>query len=382
MLARAAIALALLAAALFAFRLGWADLCFRYGGEAGVRHAARLLPGNAAYALRLGNLREAVRLNPRLARAWIELGLAAESAGDQGEAERALLQAAEVDRTYEPHWTLANYYFRNRKWPRFWDHAQQALALSYGDRTALFRLCRQAPDGNERLRSILPALGPLASDYLRFLLAEGDLAEAELHSTNVDDGAPLLELADRLLEAGQVEPAVEVWNRVAAQPLAPGKGPHVTNGDWRVPPSHRGFDWHMPPREGVFARRDPGSPGLRITLDGRQYERTEMMWQFAPVEDQRRYVISSICSNSDMPTGVRWEVSFPGKAVAVHCPVTGSAVFRSQGRLLRLSLVYERPPGSRKLEGTFELRKVDIIKVEEEAVSAGRPLSSPTRPPR
>lgn len=382
MLARAAVALALLAAALFAFRLGWADLWFRHGGEAGVRRAAGLLPGNAAYALRAGNLREAVRLNPRLARAWIELGLAAEAAGDPGEAERALLQAAEVDRTYEPQWTLANYYFRHQEWEEFWDCAKKALAASYGDRTALFRLCRQVPGGNERLRGILPTGGPVASDYLRFLLAEGDLAEAELHSTKVADGVPLLDLVDRLLEIRRVDPAVRVWNRVAAQPLDPVDGPHVTNAGWRAPPSHRGFDWHMPPRPGVFVRLDPATPGMRITLDGRQYERTELLWQLAPVEDGRRYRIFSICSNPEAPSSLRWEVSFPPQAVAFLCPVSGSAVFPGQGRLVRLSLVYERPPGSRKLEGTFELKEVDITKVEDEAANAGTPPSSPTRPPR
>ena len=48
-------------------------------------------------------------------------------------AERWLLDAARVDRQFEPRWTLANFYFRQQKTDRFWTWMRSALEVSYGE---------------------------------------------------------------------------------------------------------------------------------------------------------------------------------------------------------------------------------------------------------
>src|SRR5882724_1859849 len=87
------------------------------GGWRTLRVALAPDPGDAEYHFQLwetGNapaeLDAALALNPRFATAWIARGLAAETGGDRKSAEASLLQAAAVDNTYLPRWTLANFY--------------------------------------------------------------------------------------------------------------------------------------------------------------------------------------------------------------------------------------------------------------------------------
>ena len=79
-----------------------------------------------------------IPIPPRRASAWASTRrFAAIIAG----AERWLLDAARVDRQYEPRWTLANFYFRQQKMDDFWKWMRAALEVSYGDRVAAFDLC-------------------------------------------------------------------------------------------------------------------------------------------------------------------------------------------------------------------------------------------------
>src|SRR5579863_2456240 len=103
-------------------RLAWADYLFRLDTESSVGQAVALAPESGEYHARwatllegagredaaTSELHEAVRADPRLAGAWIELGLRAENAGDAGRAETYLARAGQADRMYTTQWTLAN----------------------------------------------------------------------------------------------------------------------------------------------------------------------------------------------------------------------------------------------------------------------------------
>ena len=82
---------------------------------------------DAEYYLLAGDFDRAVSLNPRSAAAWIARGLEAETAGDRKKAEASLKRAAEIDRTYLPRWTLANFYLRAGDLPSFWIWARRAM---------------------------------------------------------------------------------------------------------------------------------------------------------------------------------------------------------------------------------------------------------------
>src|SRR5262249_8208626 len=77
-------------------------------------------PDSPAYNFRNSELARALALNPRYTAAWIARGLAEETAGDRRGAEASLLRASQVDRTYLPRWTLANFYLRSGDLAQFW----------------------------------------------------------------------------------------------------------------------------------------------------------------------------------------------------------------------------------------------------------------------
>src|SRR5579859_2465634 len=140
---RVACLAALGAGVYWSVRLAWADYVFRLDTESSVRQAVALAPGSAEYHARwatlleesgredaaTSELHEAVRADPRLAGAWIELGLLAENTGDAALAETYLARAGRADRMYATQWTLANFYFRHDQRDRFWPAAQRALRV-------------------------------------------------------------------------------------------------------------------------------------------------------------------------------------------------------------------------------------------------------------
>ena len=147
--------LALCVAAWFAIRFARADSEFRSGTIDSVARAAILAPVDSVYlstrALQIeyagGDpdpvLQEIARINPAASAPRLRLGLDAEARGDLAAAERWLVDAAQVDRQYEPRWTLANFYFRQSNGRRkssddFWKWIRSALEVSYGDRGAAF----------------------------------------------------------------------------------------------------------------------------------------------------------------------------------------------------------------------------------------------------
>src|SRR5579859_3821061 len=109
-----------------------AALACGLGAWRSARLALAVSPDDAEYHFRLwqskpegapdisAELDRAVSLNLRFTAAWIARGLEAESAGDGRLAEASLLRAAEIDHTYLPRWTLANFYFRAGDRTQFW----------------------------------------------------------------------------------------------------------------------------------------------------------------------------------------------------------------------------------------------------------------------
>src|ERR1039458_3602316 len=126
----------------YSWTLARADYLFQKDTEESVRSAIRLVPDGWEYYMRLaqfdrGHARElldtALRLNRYDAQADIELGLQYEAEEDYGRAEKQLLEAYEVDHTYLPRWSLANYYFRRDNMLAFWAWARRATAMPAED---------------------------------------------------------------------------------------------------------------------------------------------------------------------------------------------------------------------------------------------------------
>jgi hypothetical protein len=360
-----------------------------------MRRAAELAPRRAQFQLGLAELaeraggdpvaflRQAALLSPADASIRIHLGLREEFAGRISEAEAQLIEAARLSRKYLPRWTLANFYFRQGCPEPFWDWARQALAVSYGDRTPLFELCwRLKPDPGFLLEKAIPSRRAVLSDFAWFLLDRGapEAASpllADLACTaEPGDRERLLAATDRLLEAGAERAAAELWNGLCRRGLLPYPpldepgAPMITNGDFAVSTTGRGFDWKISGAEGVFVAPTRRS-GWRIGLSGRQPERCELLRQTLLVEAGRRYRIECRYRAefkglaAGAPAGLRWRLRSAGGGLLAESGRLRAGGDREvlefqaerDGAAL-LTLDFERMPGSVRPEGFVELTGV------------------------
>jgi tetratricopeptide (TPR) repeat protein len=385
-------ALLLLSLACFSsLRLAWADHLFQTATAPAVERAVQLAPGNARYLARWAALLEnsapleaALTHNPRDAASWMELGLRAEAGGDLRKAERCLLQAARVDRQYNPRWTLANFYFRRGDLENFWLWAAQAAAISYVDNTALFRLLwKAAPDPEQILSRAIPP--QLETSYLRFLLAENHLPALESAARRVaaragrQDAPLLLAACDRLLDQRQFPSALRLWTLLCERELVPYPAPQpergapLTNGDFQTPLLSRGFDWRLDGPGGVSVTRADSPSGLRITFTGSQPEVCDVVSQFVPVLPAKQYRLRFRYRTSHIApgAGLRWRIFDPaaGADLAQHSPDLASeqeieqeALFSTpaETRMVRLALRYHRALGTTRLEGSTLLRHASM----------------------
>jgi hypothetical protein len=363
--------------------LGMASLCVLCGWRS-VRLAIPITPDSAEYHFRLweaGNqsaeLDRALALNPRYATAWIARGLEAETAGDHKKAEASLLQAAEIDRTYLPRWTLANFYLRAGDLPQFWTWARRAAGMAY-DPAALFQLCWHASgDAREILDRAIPDTPALRQAYLEFLLSTKRLEAAAPIAVELSQSADpsqldlLLRYCDALLARRQAGPALEVWNALARRriipydALDPRAGASLTNGELAAAPLLRGFDWRPAHVEGAGLTFDTGSRQMALSLSGKQPESCDFVEQYLPVVPNVKYRFRYRYRTRDLAadTGLAWSfvdartvAELAAGAVPASTGDWNEQTFTfstsSESDLLRVLLRYRRPPGSMRAEGS------------------------------
>jgi hypothetical protein len=376
---------ALAAASALAVRQALADWWARMGTPEGIARAMKLDPRNASYLAIAASITEAqdgdagvlweqAAVQAPLASApKIRLGLEAEVRGHEAAAEKWLLEAARVDRQFEPAWTLANFYFRAGRTAEFWKWARAALAVSYGDRRPLFELCRRASsDPLEILRRAIPDRAEVAEAYLHYLLDRGATSgvPAAAHKLAIELAAGtdprfrpvLLRACDALVEANRFAGAAAVWEALG-EPRPFG----VTHPDFEAPRTGQGFDWRWTRPAGVayMALDDP--PGLRLVLNGRQPEAAVLLRQaVGGFQPGTRYRLSWLARTNQIrePTGLSWQIA--GQAGAVTASPgwrEGELTFRPSADLSWLEFVHQRPSGETRAEGTVELRRLHITRV-------------------
>ena len=385
----------------WSLRLGYADHLFHSGTPEGVKRAVELAPDNARHQARwaailedsgkdpaaaLAALEAAVASNPRDSTSWIELGLQAEMEGDIMKAERFLLEAARVDKQYDPRWALANFYFRQNDTANFWSWARKAATMSYGDGASLFRLCwRMTQDPAAILERAIPDQPAVLARYLSFLLADNHVAALEAAAQRLSEHAGqedlpvLLASCDRLVGARQFPAALRIWIALSRRkllpywPLEPERGFSLTNGDFRIPPLSRGFDWRVHVAEGISVLRRNSQPGLRITFSGRQPESSEVLSQFVPLLPGREYRLRFRYRTSGIApdTGLRWRIvdAATGGELGYRSPDLSSEEERQEEVLFsttvetqlgRVVLGYQRAAGTTRIEGSISLRDVGL----------------------
>ena len=396
LLAMIALLAGLAAASAWSVRLACADYWFRQETVRGTERAIAVTPGQSALYVRLAvleseesnrkateALQRAVALNPADGLSWVELGLRYDTEGNARDAEQCLLRAAAEDKQYLPRWTLANYYFRRSDVGSFWVWAKESAAMVTGDPLPLFRLCgRVAEDGNliNRLQIGRP---DVCRGYVSYLLGQNRLdligpSSLRLLEGNRESDVPvLLTTCDRLLENKRVEEALEIWNRLAdARRISVGRMPTpggnlLTNGDFAMQPTSQGFDWRLQSFDGVSPSSEENPAGLRVTFSGRQTERGEPLIQFAPVQENTEYTLRFRFGTSGIRpgAGLHWRIADmngailrEGESLSSEGEAQRDNLFRTPAgcRLVRLSLNYERVPGTTRIEGFIVLRNVEF----------------------
>ena len=374
-------------ASYWTIRLAIADQLFRANSSEALAKATQLNPINSQYFLLLAEYRQqagidpepslaaASRLNPLDSSVWIRRGLSAEFGGDFARAEKFLLEAARVDKLFDPRATLANYYFRRNDHEQFWRWTREALAIGYGDLTSLFRLCWRMSGGPEIIRShVLPPDRRVVRSYLYFLLGENRLDAAEpialqlaTEATSEDAGV-LLDFIDRsLAPQNRISSLVTVWNSLCTRDVVPfsplTSDRALTNGDFRLAPTSRGFDWRVAQSPDITAVRV--SPReLRIDLSGKQPEQCELLVQFAPLLAARacRFRFSYQTSRVPAESGLRWRIlaaASPPLSTDDWKPM--ELPFSTQdATLARLVLEYNRVSGTSRIEGSIVLRDLEL----------------------
>jgi len=374
-----------------------ADLSARRNQTDSTRLAMRLMPANAAYPAQLAEelyasdppaakslLQKAVKLNRYDASSWIQLGLLSEAENDLPQAEESLLQAASADSTFLPSWSLTNFYFRRQNAARFWYWAHRAAQMVPDDATPLFRLAWYVNPNAQEIEKGLQMKRPVVEgQFVNFLLTQDDpeaVTAAALHllqTTNKESTGTLLGACDWLLEHKRPDLALGLWNGLATRTSyrSPGADSPVTNSDFGKSPLSHGFDWHLPTVEGVssFLNANPNTLGFEFS--GEEPDSFLLLSQTVPVHAQKPYAMTVDYGTSGIPpgSGIEWRVTDEQTgSVLARTSSLSSEKAEKGGRaatcfttpegaaFVNLSLIYQRQPGTVRVEGKLALKAVRL----------------------
>lgn len=328
---RAAIAFLVLAAAylmVVTFRFAAASYSDS-PNESSLIRAARLDPGNAAYAHDIGRfellagsnpqtalpwLEKATRLDTHKASYWVDLALAQQAVGNTAAERDDLRQALEAaPRTPEIAWQAANLFLAQGS-P---DDAMHAFRQVIENDPPLASMAIQTcwkthPDAEFLLDNVIT---PGADEsFLEFLTGRHEQAAAavvwqKMYSLQQPiSRGHLFEYVRDLIAHQQPEEASKVWRQAAnmadLSAYQPSSENLLVNGDFSLEILDGGFDWLHQKTRGVALALDPNenhsSPrSLRIVFDGPGIEDAGIR-QMVAVEPNMPYEFSGFYKASDM----------------------------------------------------------------------------------
>jgi tetratricopeptide (TPR) repeat protein len=387
-------------------------------------------------------LQQALRLNPRDSAAWIELGLAYERAGTLPRASTAFAEADKVDRQYVPAWAHANYAFRQSDRQQFWKSAEWALLVMRSeDVRSLFDLADRLDRNSGEMTWLVKRIGnnrPLARSYLDHLIGKQRWpdalalglwmetrtskgpADSQEFDFQPNDIVRLAHLTTRLIRAGQIASAVQIWNGLPGIERIPPQGIRLLNGRFASSPTGQGFNWRLFSASGISGTWLSGR--LEFQVNGKQSDEAVLLdqpivafdpaaialhWRYSfhpqnqrleeigstrerpfprDVQREKRPEDSSASNQDNCAFDFVWELegslgrrpltisdvalddrSGDQQAVARTCVATGKLLLppsrRAQDRrpaMWRLRLVLRRADGQRPLRGTLVLNEVAL----------------------
>jgi len=363
-----------------------AGFLFDQDTETSVHAAIREAPDAWPYYMRLAQFDEpnarqllikALQLNHYNAQADIELALQVEADGDYGQAEHLLLAAFDIDRTYLPRWSLANFYLRRDNLPAFWYWARSAAAVPSQDIFPLFDLCWRVAPAPERIASILPDgnTEPLRQ-FIDFLLARNEVHQAGLLAQRLvlagDEGADLpriLAVIDRLVAGNDASSAIALWRMSIRQQWVVADLTAPNNQRFARQPVPVSFDWRIPEYSGLHSW--PGPSGLETEFSGEESEDAAIADQVLALSPGTYNVSYSYRTASVAPdTGIRWQIldaksdQVLAESIDLSSDVSTRTAFQvsmpDDVPFVRLRLNYHRALGTPRIAGTLVIEWVRI----------------------
>jgi hypothetical protein len=368
------------------WELARADYLFRRDTEPSVRSAIHLVPDGWEYYMRLAQfdrvhvsdlLTTSLNLNRYDAEADIELGLQYESEGDFGRAETKLLDAFQVDHTYLPRWSLANFYFRRDNVPEFWLWARKAAEMPSANIGPLFELCWHVTHDPEQISGAILNQNPeVARQYLQFLLAKNQMsavpsvAQRLVHTGEPETDRPLmLAVMNRLVAESNGAAANALWQSLIKQRWLVGDSAVPNNPGFVRTPLPVSFDWNLPEYPGLHSW--PGPSGLEAEFSGTEPESCTLAEQALPLSPGN-YKLAYAYHSSDIPpdTGISWEI-LDGKlktTLASSADLSSDTPNHSELKfsvppdisLVWLRLTYRRALGTPRISGTLVVESTQI----------------------
>lgn len=382
----------------YSWKLAGADYLFRLDTERSLRAAIRLEPDAWRYYLRLASfddthaqqlLETAIHLDPYNAQADIELGLRLEAAGDKGRAEKLLLNAFAVDRTFLPRWSLANFYFRRKNEAAFWEWAKRAAEMPSDSTGPLFELCwRLSPDPQEIARRILNNNPVLVRQYLGFLIHKDQLPAAAMIANRLvqlgdpaTDTRQMLSVINRLVAAKDGDAAKLLWSILIDKHWVVADTGTPNNPNFAREPLPVSFDWALSSFSGLHSW--PGPSGLKTEFSGVEPESCTVAEQVIVVKPGNYELDYSYRTEEIAPeTGLQWQIV----AADSDTPLAESADLSSESltnaevafivppeaSLIHLRLLYRRTLGTTRISGTLVIPSVQIRTRPENELSKMR----------
>jgi hypothetical protein len=361
------------------WKVARADYLYGRDTADALRSAIQLAPDKSEYYVRLAQiddahapdlLETALRLNQYNAQAATDLGLRYEAAGDYPRAERLLLQASAVDHTYQPRWSLANFYLRRDNLPQFWAWARRAAEMPPDDMGALFDLCwRVSPNPDQIAAAILTDNPEAIRQYLWFLVRKNQLPAAAnagqrliRASTPAVDRTQLFAVVNQLAAANQATAASALWQGMIERRWVVADKSAPNNPVFAREPLPVDFDWAIASYPGLHSW--PGSSGLETEFTGDEPESctiAEQTMSLAP----GNYTMEYSYRTKEIPpeTGIRWQiVDAKSGAVLANSPDLSSEAGKQESLafsvpagapLQRLRLSYQRAIGTTRISGSL-----------------------------
>jgi len=220
--------------------------------------------------------------------------------------------------------------------------------------------------------------------FVNFLITQGDpqaVTEAASHLLEAGgEGSTesLLGVCDWLLENKRPDLALPLWNGLAERHQIPyaqlvaGSADSVTNARFGKSPISRGFDWHLKTVEGVSSFLNVSPNALGFEFSGDEPDSFLLMNQAAPVQAQRNYALVVDYGTTGIApgSGIAWLVTDDRSGTVLA--KTGSLSAEQGGQayacfaapegaaFVNLSLLYQRQPGTVRVEGKLALKEVRL----------------------